>query len=139
MVILHRQRRTDEEGRGDHQRSSPISLSSPLSPFFQSIAALSFLFVDSSVFFKAENGSVGAWGEREGGGGADILALKHESRILGQWSNPEYWFKEEPSQFSMGQTAESLTCSKMEKPHTRWDECQITLLSCFRASESSSV
>ena len=31
----------------------------------------------------------------------EVLALKHESRILGQWSN------EEPSQFSIGQTAES--------------------------------
>ena len=31
---------------------------------------------------------------------------------------PCIWFKEEPSQFSMGQTAQSLTCSIMEKPHT---------------------
>ena len=30
---------------------------------------------------------------------------------------------EEPSQFSVGQTPQSLTCSIMEKPHTELDEC----------------
>ena len=34
----------------------------------------------------------------------EFLALKHESRILVQ---PCIWFKEVPSQFTMGQTAES--------------------------------
>ena len=43
------------------------------------------------------------------------------------------WFKEEPSQFSMSQTAHSLTCSIMEKPHIGLDECLRILLSCFRA------
>ena len=46
---------------------------------------------------------------------------------------PCIWFKEEPSQFSMGQTAQSLTCSIMEKPHTGQDDCPRILLSCFRA------
>ena len=46
------------------------------------------------------------------------------------------WFKEEPSQFSVGQTAESLTGSIMEKPHTGLDECPRILLSCFRARNS---
>ena len=31
---------------------------------------------------------------------------------------PCMWFKEETSQFSMGQIAQSLTCSIKEKPHT---------------------
>ena len=39
---------------------------------------------------------------------------------------------EEPSQFSMGQTAQSLTCSITEKPHTGLDDCLNMLLSCFR-------
>ena len=38
---------------------------------------------------------------------------------------------EEPSQFSVGSTAQSLTCSIMEKPHTGWDDCLNMLLSCF--------
>ena len=29
---------------------------------------------------------------------------------------------EEPSKFSVGQTAQSLTCSIMEKPHTALDD-----------------
>ena len=49
---------------------------------------------------------------------------------------PCIWFKEEPSQFSMGQTAPSLTCSIMEQPHTGLDECPRILLSCFRARNS---
>ena len=43
---------------------------------------------------------------------------------------------EEPSQFSMGQTALSLSCSIMEKLHTGLDECPRILLSCFRARNS---
>ena len=46
---------------------------------------------------------------------------------------------EVPSQFSMGQTVQSLTCSIMEKPHTgldHLDECPRILLSCFRARNS---
>ena len=49
---------------------------------------------------------------------------------------PFMWFEEEPSQFSMGQTAQSLTCSIMEKQHTGLDECPRILLSCFRARNS---
>ena len=43
---------------------------------------------------------------------------------------------EEPSQFSVGQTAQSLTCSFMEKPHTVLDDCLRILLSCFRKKRS---
>ena len=46
-------------------------------------------------------------------------------------------FKEDPSQFSMGKTAQSLPCSIMEKPHTGFDECPRTQLSCFRARNSA--
>ena len=46
---------------------------------------------------------------------------------------------EEAIQFSVGQTAPSLTCSIMEKPHTGFDECPRILLSCFRAGNSVSV
>ena len=42
------------------------------------------------------------------------------------------WFTEEPSQFSAGQTAQSLTCSMMEEPHTGLDDCLNMLLPCFR-------
>ena len=35
--------------------------------------------------------------------------------------HPCMWFKEELSQLSMGQTAQSLTCSIMEKPHAQLD------------------
>ena len=42
------------------------------------------------------------------------------------------WFMEEPSQFSMGQTAQSLTCSIMEKPRTGLDGCLRMLQACFR-------
>ena len=44
---------------------------------------------------------------------------------------------EEPSQFSMGQTAQSLPCSIMEKPHTGLDECPRILLASFRARNSA--
>ena len=60
-------------------------------------------------------------------------AREWDSRIVVQ---PFIWFKEEPSQFSMGQTAQSLTCSIMEKPHTGLGECPRILLSCFRARNS---
>ena len=43
-----------------------------------------------------------------------------------------YVFMEEPSQFSMDQTAQSLTCAIMEKPHTGLDYCLNMLLACFR-------
>ena len=50
---------------------------------------------------------------------------------------PCIWFKEEPSQLSMGQIAQSLTCSITEKPHTGLDECPRILLSCVRARNSA--
>ena len=49
---------------------------------------------------------------------------------------PCIWFKEEPSQISMGQTSQSLTCSIMEKPRTGFDEFPRILLSCLRARNS---
>ena len=52
---------------------------------------------------------------------------------------PCIWFKEEQSQFSMVQTAQSLTCSIMEKPHTKLGECPRILLSYFRARNSVSI
>ena len=42
------------------------------------------------------------------------------------------WFMKEPSQFSMGQTAQSLICSIVEKQHTELDDCVNMLPSCFR-------
>ena len=49
------------------------------------------------------------------------------------------WFKEELGQFSVGQTAQSLTCSIMEKPCTGLDDCLRMLLSCFRKRLSVAV
>ena len=67
---------------------------------------------------------------------AEILALKQESSILGQWSNPVSgsWKSQESSPW--GLTAQSLICSIMDKPHTGLDECPRILLSCFRAWNS---
>ena len=48
------------------------------------------------------------------------------------------WFMEEPSQFSMGQTAQSLACSIAEKPHAGLDDCLNMLLACFRKMMSAS-
>ena len=47
-------------------------------------------------------------------------------------------FMEEPNQFSVGQTAQSLTFSIMEKPHTGLDDCLRMLLPCFRKRMSVS-
>ena len=44
---------------------------------------------------------------------------------------------EEPIQFSLGQTAQSLTCSNMEKPHTGLDDCLKMLLACSRKMMSA--
>ena len=38
---------------------------------------------------------------------------------------------EEPSQFFVSQTAQSVTCSIMEKPHAGFDDCPNMLMSCF--------
>ena len=48
------------------------------------------------------------------------------------------WFTEEPSNLSMGQTAQSPTCSIMEKPHIGLDDCPRILLSCVIARKSAS-
>ena len=42
------------------------------------------------------------------------------------------WFMEDPSHFSVGQTATSLNGFIVEKPHTGLDACLNILLSCFR-------
>ena len=60
---------------------------------------------------------------------ADILILKHASRILRQDSNPVCGSRK--SQANSGQTAQRLACSIIEKPHTGLDDCQRILLSCF--------
>ena len=60
-------------------------------------------------------------GRRRVASGTEVLALKHESRILGQWSNHVAG----SSQFSMGQTAQRLTCSIMKKPHTGLEESDV--------------
>ena len=39
---------------------------------------------------------------------------------------------EEPSQFSVGQAAQSLICSIMEKPQSGLDDCLRVLQACFR-------
>ena len=44
---------------------------------------------------------------------------------------------EEPSRFSVGQTAQSLTCSILEKPHTGLDDSLRILPSCFRKRMSA--
>ena len=62
---------------------------------------------------------------------SEVQALKQESRILGQWSNPISGSRK--SQARMGQTAQ---CSIMEKPHTGLYECPRIRLSCFRARNS---
>ena len=49
---------------------------------------------------------------------------------------PCVWVKEEQTQFSMGQTAQSLTYSIMVKQHTRLDECPTIILLCFKARSS---
>ena len=54
--------------------------------------------------------------------------LQHPQTVI----QPGMWFMEEPSQFSVGQTAQSLTCSMIEKPHTGVYDSQRMLPSCFR-------
>ena len=70
---------------------------------------------------------------------ADILALKHEGRILGQWSNPVSGSRKSQASCPWANQRKSLTCSIMEKPHTGLDECPRILLSCFRARNSVSA
>ena len=51
-----------------------------------------------------------------GGIEAEVLALKHESRILGQWYN------------TVRGSKKGLTCSIIEKPHTVLDDFPRILL-----------
>ena len=46
---------------------------------------------------------------------------------------------EEPSQFSVRQTAKILTCSIMDKPHTGLDDCLNMILACLRAKMSDLI
>ena len=48
------------------------------------------------------------------------------------------WYVEQPSLFSVGQTALSITCSIMEKPHRGLHKCPRMLLSRFRKRMSGS-
>ena len=68
---------------------------------------------------------------------AEVLALKAREQDSRTVVQPRIWLKEEPSQFSMGQTSQSLACSIVEKPRTGVDECPKILLSCFRARNSA--
>ena len=63
---------------------------------------------------------------------AKVLTLKHESRILGQLSNPVCgsWKSQEASYPC---STEPITCSIMEMRHTGLDDCLRILLSCFKA------
>ena len=70
---------------------------------------------------------------------AEVFALKHESRILGQWSNPVSGSGRAKPVLSMGERSQILTSSIMEKPQTGLDECPRILLSCFRARNSELV
>ena len=54
------------------------------------------------------------------------------------FTQPCMWFMEEQCQFSLGQTAQSLTCSIMEKPHTGSDDCLRMLQTRFRKRMSDS-
>ena len=62
-------------------------------------------------------------------GDGEVLALKHESKIFRQSSIPVCGSRK-------SQTAQSLPCSIMEKPHTKLDDCLKILLLCFGARTS---
>ena len=66
----------------------------------------------------------------------DVLTLKHESRILGQLSNPISGARKSQTS-SPWSKQQSITGFIMEKPHTGLDECPRILLSCFRARNSA--
>ena len=55
---------------------------------------------------------------------SEIYFEDQDSSIFRSFIQPCMWFLEEPSLFSVGRTAQSLTCFIMEKPHTGLDECQ---------------
>ena len=66
----------------------------------------------------------------------EVFALKHESRILGQWSNPVSGSRKSQASSPWAKQYR-LTCSIMEKPHTGLDECPRILLLCSRARNSA--
>ena len=69
--------------------------------------------------------------EENDSGGADVLFRKHVSSIL-RVIQPCMWFIEVPSQFSMVQTTQRLSCSIMAKIHSWLDDCLRMLQACFR-------
>ena len=64
---------------------------------------------------------------------AEVLALKHMSMILGQWSNPVSGSRKGQASSPWAKQHRVPSCSIMEKPHTGLDDCPTILLSCFRA------
>ena len=68
---------------------------------------------------------------------AEVLALKHESRIFGQWSNPVSGSRKSQASSPWAKQHRDLTYYIMEKPHTGLDECPTILLLCFRARISA--
>ena len=66
-----------------------------------------------------------------------VLALKHESRILGQWSNPVCDFSMmEPVQLCDVWPTENWLGSSLNQTDTGLDHCPRILLSCFEARTS---
>ena len=59
--------------------------------------------------------------------------LQHSQTVI----QPCMWLMEETSQFSMGQAAQGLTCSIMEKQHTGLYDCLRLLQACFRKGMSA--
>ena len=67
----------------------------------------------------------------------EVLALKHESRIHGQWSDPVSGSMKSQASSPWAKQHRDLTYYIMEKPHTGLDECPTILLLCFRARISA--
>ena len=69
--------------------------------------------------------------------GADLLFIKHHSRIFRQSYNPVCVVHGRAKlNFGVGQTAQSLTFSIMEKSLTGLDDYLRMLLSCFKKRRS---
>ena len=66
----------------------------------------------------------------------EVLAQKHQSMILEQWSNPVSGAWKSQASSPWAKQYRALTCCIMEKPDTGLDECPRILLSCFRARNS---
>ena len=73
-----------------------------------SVSAQSFALPEARKSQKCDHFEWSFTTKTKGGKEAEILALKHESRILEQWSDPVS--RSNKSQFSVGQAAQSLTC-----------------------------